>query len=185
MKTQHELALKLKTLMAQKPLDEISVSLLSKKCNINRQSFYYYFHDIYDLLTQVFLDEKIEGYEDCKDFNELLEKVFKYYQCNSKFIDAVVESAGRDLFQEFLFNIFYQSTLRFVEKFKESSLISPVQKKNLARFYASGFSHSIVYYLSTHRHKTLNGLLSSFNFVMNNELKASVENLKRKEVSRK
>ena len=42
MKTEHELALALKTMMAEVPLDEISVTSLTKRCHINRKTFYYH-----------------------------------------------------------------------------------------------------------------------------------------------
>ncbi len=58
MKTEHRLAETLKSLMSEVPLDSISVTMLSERCHINRQTFYYHFHDIYDLLTLVFLDER-------------------------------------------------------------------------------------------------------------------------------
>ena len=61
MKTEHELARALKEMMSSQPLDTISVVDLSNKCNVSRKTFYYHYHDIYDLLTQVFLDEKIPG----------------------------------------------------------------------------------------------------------------------------
>ena len=67
MKTEHELAYALKTMMSEVPLDDISVTSLTRRCHINRKTFYYHFHDIFDLLTQVFLDEKIEGIENTKD----------------------------------------------------------------------------------------------------------------------
>ena len=74
-KTEYRLANALKELMSQdKSLDDISVTLLTKKCKINRQTFYYHFHDIYDLLTLVFLNEEIPHIKEVKDLNQLLVK---------------------------------------------------------------------------------------------------------------
>ena len=56
MKTEHALARTLKEMMSSQPLDDISVLEISKKCGVSRKTFYYHYHDIYDLLTQVFLD---------------------------------------------------------------------------------------------------------------------------------
>ena len=95
--------------MSEIPLDEISVTSLTKRCGVNRKTFYYHFHDIYDLLTQVFLDERIQGTENAKDINQLLKVIFDYYIKNSKFIDATLNSAGKELVQEFFYNICYNS----------------------------------------------------------------------------
>ena len=176
MKTEHQLALALKTMMAEKPLDDISVLAISKKCHVNRQTFYYYFHDIYDLLSLVFLDEKIKGIENCKTYKSLLTKIYEYYESNIKFIDATLNSAGKDLFHEFIYNIFYQSSLRFINSYEEAKLITVINKKSIARFYASAYSNSVIYYLANYKTKSLNGMLECFKFTKEHELKIAIEN---------
>ena len=57
--TKRELAAALKEAMAQKPLDKITISELTSACSIRRQSFYYHFEDIYDLLRWMFEKEAI------------------------------------------------------------------------------------------------------------------------------
>ena len=57
--TKRELAAALKEAMAQKPLDKITISELTNACSIRRQSFYYHFEDIYDLLRWMFEKEAI------------------------------------------------------------------------------------------------------------------------------
>ena len=55
MKTEHELAKVLKEMMASRSLDDISVMEISRRCGVSRKTFYYHYHDIYDLLTLIFL----------------------------------------------------------------------------------------------------------------------------------
>jgi AcrR family transcriptional regulator len=59
MKTKARLGNSLKKFMATMPLDTISVINITKDCKVNRQTFYYHFRNIYDLLTWVFLNEEI------------------------------------------------------------------------------------------------------------------------------
>ena len=165
MKTGHALAVTLKEMMATQPIDTISVLELSKKCGISRKTFYYHYHDIYDLLTQVFLEEKVPGAVNANSYRELIEYVFKYYQNNEAFINATINSAGKELFFEFIYNIFYTSGLRFINRIDEEKKLLIGTRKSIARFYAYGYGHSTVYYLSNYRHKTLEGLLASFSFI--------------------
>ena len=112
MKTEHQFAEVLKKMMETMPLEEISVTALSKKCNVSRKTFYYHFRDVYDLLTLVFLDEKITTDNSfIKSNKDLIETIFAYYSKNEKFIDATLDSAGKDLFNEFVFNFCYQTIL--------------------------------------------------------------------------
>lgn len=60
MKMKARLGHALKKFMVTEQLDTISVISLTKHCKVNRQTFYYHFRNIYDLLTWVFLNEEIE-----------------------------------------------------------------------------------------------------------------------------
>ena len=165
MKTEHALALTLKDMMAHQPIDTISVLELSKKCGISRKTFYYHYHDIYDLLTQVFLEERIQGAINTEDYRSLIECVFNYYKHNEAFINATINSSGKELFYEFIYNVFYTAGLRFIAKLDSEKKLSLATRKSIARFYAYGYGNSTVYYLSNYRNKTLTGLLNSFNFI--------------------
>ena len=52
--TKEALAAALKKMMAVKPIDKITVKDLVEICGVNRQTFYYHFDDVYDLLEWVF-----------------------------------------------------------------------------------------------------------------------------------
>lgn len=58
MKTQVKLRLQLKQFLANEPLDTITVKRLASSCGINRQTFYYHYRDIYELLADVYINEK-------------------------------------------------------------------------------------------------------------------------------
>ncbi len=44
-------------MMAVKPMDKITVKDLVEICGVNRQTFYYHFDDVYDLLEWVFEED--------------------------------------------------------------------------------------------------------------------------------
>ena len=175
MKTEYALGQALKDMMAHQPLESISVLELSKKCGVSRKTFYYHYHDIYDLLTQVFLEEKIPGANNATNFQELIQLVFEYYRANQAFIDATLQSAGNDLFAEFIYNVFYTTALREIKKIDSDNILHPNTRKSIARFYAYGYGNSTVYYLSNYKNKTLVGLTSSFNFIDKDNFKKNVQ----------
>lgn len=177
MKTEYRLAEALKNMMAEVPLDSISVTSLAKKCHVNRQTFYYHFHDIYDLLTLVFLNEEVPGLDNISNIKELLDKFFKYYTKNKGFIDATLNSAGKELFEEFCYNNCYKTFLRFILNVQDSKKLHVNDRKAIARFYALAYSHSIVYYLATYKTKTYEGLLNCFLFESHNAFDDAVSRL--------
>ena len=54
--TKKALAQSLRNLLAKRTLDKITVKDIVDDCGVNRQTFYYHFHDIYDLLEWIFDD---------------------------------------------------------------------------------------------------------------------------------
>ena len=43
--------------LEKKPLDRIRISDLTQECGVNRQTFYYHFHDIYELVEWIYLTQ--------------------------------------------------------------------------------------------------------------------------------
>ena len=55
--TKRALATSLKKLLSQKELTKISIKDITDDCGIQRQTFYYHFTDIYDLVEWICLED--------------------------------------------------------------------------------------------------------------------------------
>ena len=55
--TKESLGAALKQMLTVKPIDKITVKDLVEICGVNRQTFYYHFDDVYDLLEWVFEED--------------------------------------------------------------------------------------------------------------------------------
>ena len=102
--TKQELAAALKEAMAQKPLDKVTISELTSACNIRRQSFYYHFEDIYDLLRWMFENEAISllrQQEGALLWKEGLLQLFRYLKENRAVCLCALRSMGRDHIKRF------------------------------------------------------------------------------------
>ena len=60
LKTKKALANSLKNAMKKKPFSKITVKEITDDCNLNRNTFYYHFEDIYDLLRWMFDSEAVQ-----------------------------------------------------------------------------------------------------------------------------
>lgn len=181
MKTEYRLAAALKELMSDnKPLSDITVTMLTKKCKVGRQTFYYHFHDVYDLLTMVFLNEEIKKIKDSRSLDEFLEIFYAYYEKNINFINGVLSSGGRDLFVEFVNNNCYQTLLKITTNIDKEKNLSLTEKKNIARFYAAAISQTITFYLENIKKKSLPGLKKYFSMLhkdfLTNAIKQTIKN---------
>lgn len=177
MKTEHRLAEALRSLMSECPLEDISVTAITEQCGLSRKSFYYYFHDIYDLLTLVFLGESVPDIDFAHNEKEMLKAIYRYYNRNRKFLNATLFSAGKELLEDFIFNVCYKCFLRFVTNKNNGKKIKANDRKNIARFYAAAYAQTIINYFATHKADSLDGLNSCFVFQNDDFLENSVQNL--------
>ena len=163
--------------MSELPLEEISVAALARRCKVHRQTFYYHFNDIYDLLALVFLNEKIPNIDETRNSEEMVTAIYRYYEKNQAFIDGTLNSAGKDLFEEFVYNTCYRLFTKFINNLVESKRINLNDKKNIVRFRAFAYSNSIVYYLSTHKSKSLANMLACFSFENDENMRKEIIDL--------
>lgn len=143
MKTKNRLAEALKKLMEKEPLDTISVKRLTDMCNINRQTFYYHFRNLYDLLTWIFLNEEIIR-SDSGELEEAIISVFVYVKQNFNLIQNSFNSAAKDLLTEFLFNGFYNINMRAILDIDKTHILVKREQQFLARFYGAGYANTLL-----------------------------------------
>ena len=104
----------LKEMMSEKPFDRITVSELTKRCGLNRQTFYYHFSTIVDLFHWL-LQEEIspllnEFHRDPYHWKDALLRILYYVKENSRMVQCALRSINnmevRAFFTEYFRSIF-------------------------------------------------------------------------------
>ena len=92
----------LKELLKEKPIDRVTVKELVEKCGYNRQTFYYHFYGVDDLLAWVFeqdankaLPETINSDTVADGWRECVVIYFKYLKDNASTVLNVYQSGKR------------------------------------------------------------------------------------------
>ena len=107
MKTEQKFQEGLKTLLKTKPLDEINVIMLCDFVKSNRQTFYYHFRDISDVVDSTFLKAKVGYGKKFLDYEPILKEMISYISENYQYISAVNNSYASDKLYSFFFSYFY------------------------------------------------------------------------------
>ena len=101
----YALARSLKKLLSTRKLDKITVKDIAEDCGVNRQTFYYYFRDIYDLLEWNFLEATerlIRSGLDRGDWRGGVKAVTEYLQENRTLVWNAYHSISHGSVSEFL-----------------------------------------------------------------------------------
>ena len=70
--TKKALAETLKKLLSKNKLNKITIKEITEDCGVNRQTFYYHFKDIYDLLEWIYKNEVIQEIEEKTNYTPIV-----------------------------------------------------------------------------------------------------------------
>lgn len=112
--TKHALVEALKTLMKKKALAKITIQEITALCGLRRQTFYYYFEDIYDLLRWMIQEEAVsllKQHDGTLLWQEGLLQLFQYLDENRAVYLCALNSMGRNhirqLFEQDIYAIIH------------------------------------------------------------------------------
>ncbi len=99
----------LKELLKKKTLDKITVKELVAICGVNRQTFYYNFQDIYELLEWIFVEE-----------GERLKKETETISDWHERFHVVIEQINNEETRRLILNAFYSVNPMQIDKFMQN-----------------------------------------------------------------
>lgn len=163
-------------LLNQKSMDKLTVKDIIETAEVNRNTFYYHFEDIYDLLRQVFkkkLDDFCSESEPNDTFYEEYVRSAKFLMENKKAMFHIYYSKDRELLQvylEKLTNIFVE---HFVKEAAQSYHLSEDGIKYLTDFY----SYAIVGHAMHWIQEGMPPYRGRYMFFVSKSFEDSIENL--------
>lgn len=91
--TKRKMAMALKELLAEKPLKKITVQDIVERSHMTRQSFYYHFQDIYEVLELIYQYQIVDhiAYREEQSFSEWLSHLVKLVDENRVFYRKVLQ----------------------------------------------------------------------------------------------
>lgn len=140
--TKRALAASLMKLLKGRSLDNITVKDIVEDCEVNRQTFYYHFQDIYDLLFWVFqaeADRVIGQRKDTETWSEGFLRAFQYVQENRAMILHVFRSSGRSHLDDYLYGMVRRLLLDVVEENCYGLNVPEEDQRFLSEFYKYAF----------------------------------------------
>ena len=141
----------LKHLMKKVPLDDINVVMLSNSVKSNRQTFYYHFRDIGDVLESILLKEKISSSAKPHDFDSIIKPLIAYINANRSFLLSISNSYFNDKIEQFFYSYFYSRTLQYLKTYKNEQVLTYLNY--ISRYIASIFSKELAYWLNNNKEK--------------------------------
>lgn len=137
--TKKALAAALKQFLNQTTLDKITVTDIAAACDINRQTFYYHFQDIYDLGQWVFekdMSQLLAGEIGYEHWQSNLLKILLYVEENKVIVQNVYHSGARSWLEKWIHNGIQQIFVYMIETQCGDIEISDEDKQLVANLYS-------------------------------------------------
>ncbi|WP_425448240.1 TetR/AcrR family transcriptional regulator [Dethiothermospora halolimnae] len=139
-------------MLNDRPLSKITVKDIAKECKINRNTFYYHYTDIYELLSELFQRELqivIDEYNDTLSWEESFLVAAKFTLENRKAIYHVYNSMHREELENYIYNTSGNIMIRYIEKASDGISASSGDKKLIASFYQCALTEMVLRWIAT------------------------------------
>ncbi|MEG2679078.1 MAG: TetR/AcrR family transcriptional regulator [Oscillospiraceae bacterium] len=140
--TKKALAASLVRLLSEKPLDKITVVDIAEDCEVNRQTFYYHFQDIYDLVEWYFMSETTKALEGKKTYDTWQQgflQIFQWVQENRALVNNVYKSVRREQLEQHLYSVTEVLLMGVVREQSQGLSVREEDQKFIADFYKYAF----------------------------------------------
>lgn len=129
-------------LLEQKPFDKITVKDIVETCGINRNTFYYYYSDIYDLLEEIFANELkllVDAHKEGKSWIQAFAKIANIAYEHKKLINNICSSRSYDYFENYMYKACKHIVVDFVHVSAEGMKVPEEDIEFIASFYEYAF----------------------------------------------
>ncbi|WP_125703028.1 TetR/AcrR family transcriptional regulator C-terminal domain-containing protein [Lacticaseibacillus daqingensis] len=161
MTTKDQLATALKQLMQTKAVDHITINEVADAAFVSRNTFYYHFADIHDLLAYIYNNEiiaQLDHYQNQAEWNAGLAVVLDYIEANRAFCLNTFRSLNRDLLNQFLYHQLFAMVAAVVDELAPHC--SRDLRDEIANFYGWALVVQLIQWLTTDLAEAKNDFLA-------------------------
>ena len=142
MNAKHDLAESLCQLLETKTLEKITVKDIVARCGVNRQTFYYHFHDVYDLMRWIFDREAAALAQSIRsngsDWRQELRTITDVLRSKRHLVMNAYRSVNRRDLERYLMQGYGPVIRRIVDQAAVGLDVTQGDLEFVSRFYARG-----------------------------------------------
>ena len=141
-KTENMLCLAFMELLRKYPFPKITIQKIAEQCGVNRQTFYYHFADMMDLIEWIIekeADEALKNNTSYDTWQEGFESLLEMLKQDKVFVLNVYHHVSNEYTEHYLYKVTYNLLYRVVEEKSKGMIIKEEDKVFIANFYKYGF----------------------------------------------
>lgn len=119
-------------LLNERPLSQIRVRDIVSDCGINRNTFYYHFHDIPSLIEEMVMEEAeniIQKYPTSDTMEDFFETVITYILERKTLFLHIYHSSNREIFESYLWQVCERIVVLYVDSVLEGRKVDETDQQ--------------------------------------------------------
>lgn len=147
--TKMQLANSLKEIMKKVPFHNITVQNVADHCGVNRQTFYYHFKDMFDLLEWIYQNDIFCAFHEIttKNWQNVLLDTIKYAKMNKSFLRNTNRSLRKETIEKYLFPFINQLFVLIFDEACKNSYIKTEEKAFILKFFTHAYVNVIIQWI--------------------------------------
>ena len=124
-------------LLNDRPLSQITVKDIVNDCGVNRNTFYYYFHDIPSLIEDIIMEEAkyiIQKYPSADTIQDFMESVITYMLERKTLFLHIYHSVNREIFEQYLWQVCERVVILYVDSVLDGRRIRPEDRRIIVQY---------------------------------------------------
>ncbi|WP_458863667.1 TetR/AcrR family transcriptional regulator [Acidaminobacterium chupaoyuni] len=165
-------------LLNEMPFDKITVKDIVDRCGVNRNTFYYYFQDIYALLDEVFRTETEKVILENNLFDSWQEGILQsigFVFENKTAIRHLYGSLNRERLERYLYDVTGSIMMRYVEKEAEGLDAAPEDIKVIAEFYKFALVGMALDWIGSGMKHDVSNVINRMGILLDGSIRAALE----------
>lgn len=169
----------LKKYMVKKPLEKISVREITEDSGVNRQTFYYHFEDIYDMVKWMYQEEAvkcIEGLEGVLLWQDGILQILRYIEENKAICLCALNSMGHQHLKRFFYDDIHAIIKKTVYSIAEQiPNVSPDYGEFLTHYYSIALAALMESWLLGEIKQTPEELVKYIDITLNDQIRGALK----------
>ncbi len=142
--TKKAIAYTFKDLLKEKTFNKITVNDIACRCDINRQTFYYHFKDIRDLIEWICIDEFDSIEAECEKWEDKFLLIFKVMEDEKVFVKNIYHSVSSEVLRNNLYSLVYPIIYSEIVEKSKGKKLKEEDKKFITNFYKYSFTSIVL-----------------------------------------
>lgn len=168
--------------LEERPLDRITIKDITDDCGVTRNTFYYHFRDVYDLLECIFekqADEILRGYNSTGEWKDVFLNLLEYLYEHRKMIYHVYCSVRHEDLEMYLYRVAGEYALRVIEMQESETQLDEDVKTLVADFYKNAFVGAIIQWIRGNMRQKPSDLAEIYEAMFKGTIKSALESAER------